>query len=159
MRYCKQSVSSIRTLHYIKLFESFDDENHISKSIRDILIELEDEGMQVIIEYQPESFKYDRPSYALAEPKKTIIQPGVTIEIKGKEVNHGAFYPIVYEEFEVSSVRDYIDTVVDFIEDIWPSYDLYFEKYDIDDAHIQDGKVLKDGKCGSIVIQIHRREI
>ena len=113
--------------------------------------------MQVIIEYQPESFKYDRPSYALAEPKKTIIQPGVTIEIKGKPVNS---YPyMMQEEFEVSSVRDYIDTVVDFIEDIWPSYDLYFEKYDIDDAHIQDGKVLKDGKCGSIVIQIHRREI
>jgi hypothetical protein len=144
-------------MRYIKLFESFDDENHISKSIRDILIELEDEGMQVIIEYQPESFKYDRPSYALEEPKKTIIQPGVTIEIKGKPVNG---YPyMMQQEFEVSSVRDYIDTVVDFIEDIWPSYDLYFEKYDIDDAHIQDGKVLKDGKCGSIVIQIHKREI
>ena len=144
-------------MKYIKLFESFDDENHISKSIRDILIELEDEGMQVEIDYQPESFKYDRPSYALEEPKKTIIQPGVTIEIKGKPVN---FYPyMMQEEFEVSSVRDYIDTVVDFIETIWPSYDLYFEKYDIDDAHIQDGKVLKDGKCGSIVIQIHKREI
>jgi hypothetical protein len=144
-------------MRYIKLFESFDDENHISKSIRDILIELEDEGMQVIIEYQPESFKYDRPSYALEEPKKTIIQPGVTIEIKGKTLNTD-FYD-TYEEFEVSSVRDYIDTVVDFIEDIWPSYDLYFEKYDTDDAHIEDGKVLKDGGCGSIVIQIHKREI
>jgi hypothetical protein len=144
-------------MKYIKLFESFDDENHISKSIRDILIELEDEGMQVDIQYQPESFKYDRPSYVLEEPKKTIIQPSVTIEIKGKTLNTD-FYD-TYEEFEVSSVRDYIDTVVDFIEDIWPSYDLYFEKYDTDDAHIQDGKVLKDGGCGSIVIQIHKREI
>jgi hypothetical protein len=144
-------------MRYIKLFESFDDENHISKSIRDILIELEDEGMQVIIEYQPEDFKYDRPSYALEEPKKTIIQPSVTIEIKGKTLNTD-FYD-TYEEFEVSSVRDYIDTVVDFIEDIWPSYDLYFEKYDTDDGHIEDGKVLKDGGCGSIVIQIHKREI
>ena len=142
----------------IKLFENFDkDGDYIVGSIRDILIELEDNGMQVEIDYQPESFKYDRPSYALAEPKKTIIQPGVTIEIKGKPVNS---YPyMMQEEFEVSSVRDYIDTVVDFIEDIWSSYDLYFEKYDIDDAHIQDGKVLKDGKCGSLVIQIHRREI
>lgn len=142
----------------IKLFENFDkDGDYIVSSIRDILIELEDNGMQVIIEYQPESFKYDRPSYILEEPKKTIIQPGVTIEIKGKTLNTD-FYD-TYEEFEVSSVRDYIDTVVDFIEDIWPSYDLYFEKYDIDDAHIQDGKVLKDGKCGSLVIQIHKREI
>jgi hypothetical protein len=144
-------------MRYIKLFESFDDENHISKSIRDILIELEDEGMQVDIQYQPESFKYDRPSYVLEEPKKTIIQPSVTIEIKGKTLNTD-FYD-TYEEFEVSSVRDYIDTVVDFIEDIWPSYDLYFEKYDTDDGHIEDGKVLKDGGCGSIVIQIHKREI
>lgn len=142
----------------IKLFENFDkDGDYIVSSIRDILIELEDNGMQVEIDYQPESFKYDRPSYALAEPKKTIIQPGVTIEIKGKPVNS---YPyMMQEEFEVSSVRDYIDTVVDFIEDIWPSYDLYFEKYDIDDSHLVDGKVLKDGKCGSLVIQIHKREI
>ena len=142
----------------IKLFENFDkDGDYIVSSIRDILIELEDNGMQVIIEYQPESFKYDRPSYILEEPKKTIIQPGVTIEIKGKPVNS---YPyMMQEEFEVSSVRDYIDTVVDFIEDIWPSYDLYFEKYDTDDGHIEDGKVLKDGGCGSIVIQIHKREI
>lgn len=144
-------------MKWIKLFESFDDDNYISKSIRDILIELEDNGMQVIIEYQPESFKYDRPKYALEEPKKTIIQPGVTIEIKGKPVNG---YPYeMYKEFDVSLVRDYIDTVVDFIEDIWPSYDLYFEKYDVDDAHINDGKVLTDGKCGSIVIQIYKREI
>lgn len=142
----------------IKLFENFDkDGDYIVSSIRDILIELEDNGMQVEIEYQPESFKYDRTSYALEEPKKTIIQPGVTIEIKGKPVNS---YPyMMQEEFEVSSVRDYIDTVVDFIEDIWPSYDLYFEKYDIDDSHLVDGKVLKDGKCGSLVIQIHKREI
>lgn len=147
-------------MKYIKLFESFDkDDDYIVSSIRDILIELEDNGMTVNIEYSPEDFKYDRPDYVLQEPKKTIIQPGVTIEIKGKEVNRGAFYPIVYEEFEVSSVRDYIDTVVDFIEDIWTSYDLYFEKYDIDDSHIEDGKVLKDGKCGLIVIQIHKREI
>ena len=144
-------------MKWIKLFESFDDKNHISKSIRDILIELEDEGMQVEIQYQPESFKYDRPNYILEEPKKTIIQPGVTIEIKGKTLNTD-FYD-TYEEFEVSSVRDYIDTVVDFIEDIWPSYDLYFEKYDTDDGHIEDGKVLKDGGCGSIVIQIHKKEI
>lgn len=144
-------------MKWIKLFESFDDDNYISKSIRDILIELEDNGMQVEIEYQPESFKYDRTSYALEEPKKTIIQPGVTIEIKGKPVNS---YPyMMQEEFEVSSVRDYIDTVIDFIEDIWPSYDLYFEKYGVDDAHINDGKVLTDGKCGSIVIQIYKREI
>lgn len=145
-------------MRWIKFFESFDkDGDYISKSIRDILIELEDNGMQVEIDYQPESFKYDRPSYILEEPKKTIIQPGVTIEIKGKHVNG---YPYaMQEEFEISSVRDYIDTVVDFIEDIWPSYDLYFEKYDIDDSHLVDGKVLKDGKCGSLVIQIHKREI
>ena len=86
----------------IKLFENFDkDGDYIVSSIRDILIELEDNGMQVEIDYQPESFKYDRPSYALAEPKKTIIQPGVTIEIKGKPVNS---YPyMMQEEFEVSS--------------------------------------------------------
>jgi hypothetical protein len=132
-------------MKFIKLFESFDDENHISKSIRDILIELEDEGMQVKVEYQPHSLG-----------SKGNKLPGVTIEITGKPDRS---YPDIYKEFEVSSVRDYIDTVVDFIEDIWPSYDLYFEKYDVDDAHIQDGKVLKDGKCGSIVIQIHKREI
>jgi len=148
-------------MKFIKLFEFFDYENHISKSIRDILIELEDEGMQVKIEYQPESFKYDRPKYALEEPKKTIIQPGVKIEITGKPLpeDQTASYPELYKEFEVSSIRDYIDTVVDFIEDIWPSYDLYFEKYDTDDSHIQDGEVLKDGVCGSIIIQIHKKEI
>ena len=146
-------------MKFIKLFESFDErgEDYIVNSIRDILIELEDEGMQVDIEYQPESFKYDRPSYALEEPKKTIIQPGVVIEIKGKTLNTD-FYD-TYEEFEVSSVRDYIDTVIDFIEDIWPSYNLYFEKYDTDDAHIYDGKVLPSGQVGSVVIQIYKKEI
>lgn len=149
-------------MRWIKLFESFDDDNYVSKSIRDILIELEDEGMQVDINYHPEGFKYAfsptlGPNYAFDEPKKTIIQPYVVIEIKGKPFDG---YPYkMQEEFEVSSVRDYIDTVVDFIEEIWPTYSLYFEKYDIDDSHLVDGKVLKDGKCGSLVIQIHKREI
>ena len=146
-------------MRWIKLFESYDNDNedYIVSSIRDILIELEDGGMQVSIEYHPEDFKYDRLSYILEEPKKTIIQPYVVIEIKGKHVN---FYPYaMQEEFEISSVRDYIDTVVDFIEEVWPTYSLYFEKYDIDDSHLVDGKVLKDGKCGSLVIQIHKREI
>jgi len=144
-------------MRYIKLFESFDDENHISKSIRDILIELEDEGMEVKIDYHPEDFKYDRPNYILEEPKKTIIQPYVVIEITGKEVDN---YPVqMHELFEVDGIRDYIDTVVDFIETIWTSYDLYFEKYDVDDAHIYDGKVLPSGQVGSVVIQIHKREI
>lgn len=144
-------------MRWIKLFESFDDDNYISKSIRDILIELEDEDMQVDINYHPEDFKYDRPNYAFDEPKKTIIQPYVVIEIKGKPFDG---YPYkMQEEFEVSSVRDYIDTVVDFIEEVWPTYSLYFEKYDVDDAHIDDGKVLKDGPVGSLVIQIHKREI
>ncbi len=145
-------------MRYIKLFESFDDDNYISKSIRDILVELEDEGMQVIIEYNPEDFKYD-----LEEPNKSIIQPLISIIITGKPVLDsnlylGDTYPYhIQEEFEVSSVRDYIDTVVDFIEDIWPSYDIYFEKYDTDEAYIEAGKVLKDGKCGSIAIKIHKR--
>ena len=146
-------------MKFIKLFESFDErgEDYIVNSIRDILIELEDEGMEVNIDYNPEDFKYDRPNSILEEPKKTIIPPYVVIEIKGKTLNTD-FYD-TYEEFEVSSVRDYIDTVIDFIEDIWPSYNLYFEKYDTDDAHIEDGKVLTDGPAGSVVIQIYKRDI
>jgi hypothetical protein len=125
-------------MRHIKLFESFDrDEDYIVSSIRDILIELQDEGMEIEIDYQSHSL--------------------VTIEIKGKTLNTD-FYD-TYEEFEVSSVRDYIDTVIDFIEDIWPSYNLYFEKYDTDDAHIEDGKVLTDGPVGSVVIQIYKKEI
>ena len=61
-------------MKYIKLFESFDkDDDYIVSSIRDILIELVDNGMTVNIEYSPEDFKYDRPDYVLQEPKKTII--------------------------------------------------------------------------------------
>jgi hypothetical protein len=145
-------------MKWIKLFESFErDEDYIVSSIRDILIELQDEGMEIEIDYRPEDFKYDRKSYALEEPKKTIIQPSVTIEIKGKNVND---YPYeMHKEFEVSSIRDYVDTVIDFIEDIWPSYTLYFEKYDVDDSHLFDGEILQDGPVGLIVIQIHKREI
>jgi hypothetical protein len=49
--------------------------------------------------------------------------------------------------------------VIDFIEDIWPSYTLYFEKYDVDDSHLFDGEILQDGPAGSVVIQIYKREI
>lgn len=145
-------------MKHIKLFEGFSEsEDYITDSIRAILIELEDEGMEVEINYHPEDFKYDRPSYALEEPKKTIIQPYVVIEIKGKEVNN---YPVqVHELFEVDGIRDYIDTVIDFIEGVWTTYDLYFEKYDVDDAHIYDGKVLPSGQVGSVVIQIYKREL
>jgi len=133
-------------MRHIKLFEFFDYENHISRSIRDILIELEDEGMEVKIDYQLHSLG-----------SKGNKMPVVTIEIKGKPVNG---YPYqMHKEFEVSSIRDYIDTVIDFIEDIWTSYDLYFEKYDVDDAHIYDGKVLPSGQVGSVVIQIYKKEI
>lgn len=145
----------------IKLFESFkndDNEDYIVNSIRDILIELEDNGMIVDIYYTPLDFRYDKPSYVLAPQKKTIIQPVVTIEIKGSVIDTDVFYDI-YEEFEVSSIRDYIDTVVDFMEGIWPSYSLYFGKYDVEGDILEDDKVLKDGKCGSIVIQIHKKEI
>ena len=125
----------------IKLFESFDNDNedYIFSSITDILIELKDNGMGVAINYSK-----------VATVVNEIKKPGITIEITGK-------YHTECEEFEVSSVRDYIDTVIDFIEDIWISYYLYFEKYDGDDSHIEDGKVLKDGKCGSIVIQIYKK--
>jgi hypothetical protein len=75
-------------MKWIKLFESFEhDEDYIVSSIRDILVELQDEGMEIEIDYRPEDFKYERPSYALEEIKKVIIQPGVTIEIKGKNAN------------------------------------------------------------------------
>lgn len=126
-------------MRWIKLFESFDksNEDYIVSSIRDILVELQDEGMEIEIDYRPE----DR----------------VTIEIKGKNVND---YPYeMHKEFEVSSIRDYVDTVIDFIEEIWPSYTLYFEKYDVDDSHLFDGEILQDGPVGLIVIQIHKREI
>ena len=154
MRYSKQRASSVRTLHYIKLFESFDNDNedYIVSSIRDILIELEDDGMGVDINYSK-----------VARVVNGIKIPAITIEITGKWHDSHNHDPEC-EGFEVSSVRDYIDTTLDFIEGIWPSYDLYFEKYDIDDPSltfstvVKDGKVLKDGLCGSIVIQIYKKK-
>ena len=60
-------------MKYIKLFEGFDEsEDYIVNSIRDILIELEDEGMEIEIVYQPHSLG-----------SKGNKMPGVTIEIKG----------------------------------------------------------------------------
>ncbi len=145
-------------MKYIKVFESFDkdDGDYIVSSIRDILIELEDEGMKVEVEYE-----HVARARRYAELSKTIVEPGVTIKITGKEHEIDESFPLLHkdEEFEISSIRDYIDTVVDFIEDIWPDYSIYFEKYATDHTHIGYSKVLKDGKCGSIVIQIHKREI
>ena len=61
MKYCsKQSVSSGRTLHYIKLFELYlqdsDEDKFIidpkfKQDIRDMFVELEDEGYEVDIDY------------------------------------------------------------------------------------------------------------
>ena len=48
MKYCKQSVSSNRTLHYIKLFESFD-KIKLKQDISDILVELVDQGFDIRI--------------------------------------------------------------------------------------------------------------
>jgi hypothetical protein len=128
----------MRNIKNFSLFEDFDNkEEYIVSSIRGILIELEDEGMEVEIEYHS-------------------IQ-GVTIEIKGNPVDD---YPyVMHKQFEVSSIRDYIDTVIDFIEYTWSSYILYFEKYDVDDSCIYDGEVLQDGPVGSLVIQIYKKKI
>ena len=128
----------MRKIKSFSLFEAFDkDEDYIVSSIRDILIELEDDGMVVEIEYN--------------------LTPGVTIEIKGNPVDS---YPyVMHKQFEVSSIRDYIDTVIDFIEYTWSSYILYFEKYDVDDSCIYDGEVLQDGPVGSLVIQIYKKKV
>ena len=128
----------MRKIKSFKLFEDFDnEEEYIVSSIRGILIELEDDGMEVEIEYHSTQ--------------------GVTIEIKGNPVDS---YPyVMHKEFEVSSIRDYIDTVIDFIEYTWSNYILYFEKYDVDDSCIYDGEVLQDGPVGSLVIQIYKKKV
>ena len=76
----------MRNIKSFKLFEDFDnEEEYIVSSIRGILIELEDDGMEVEIEYHSTQ--------------------GVTIEIKGNPVDS---YPyVMHKEFEVSSIRDY----------------------------------------------------
>ena len=93
--YSKQSVSSGRTLHYIKLFESFNDFSNIKNDIRDIFVELIDERFKI-------SF---RPNFI-----KNFKEGNFSICLL-REENSTSY-------FQISEVYEYIMMLIDFVESV-----------------------------------------
>lgn len=123
------------------------DEDYIENSIKDILLELNDISMEVSVNY-----------YRIGNSNSTKgKQPGVTIEICGKEV-HGYPYQM-HKEFKLSSIMEYIYMVIDFIKEVWPNFTVYYDQYDVDDSHITGSKELVNQSknyVGSVVMQIYK---
>jgi hypothetical protein len=109
MKYCsKQSVSSGKTLHYIKLFDSFNDFSNIKQDIKDIFVELVDEGFTIRF----------RPSVISGHPFLNDDENFL------KAFNKGDFSVILENDrddtydFQISEVYEYIMMLIDFVESI-----------------------------------------
>jgi uncharacterized UPF0160 family protein len=111
MKYCnKQSISSGRTLHYIKLFEGFSDK--IKEDLYDILIELVDDKFDIKVDESDGNYE--------VEIKKLGLQ-GLSFECSQ--------FLFRYEEVSeyLKTINEYMNEV---IYDIKYSNDVIFQKRD-----------------------------
>jgi len=133
-------------MKFIKLFESFESKNmnYILKSIRDILIELEDEGMRVDI--------------------SNLMDEKILVKISGKKVMGELDFPSVMpgillevdKEFNIDILIDYVNTLIDFLDEFF-IYDIYFElfdKYGVESIK-KVKKLENDNNIGSVSIHIY----
>jgi len=135
----------MKYIKLFKIFESIDNIDYILKSVRDIFIELEDEGMNVDISYS------------------TLIKDEILVKIIGKKVSEELDFPSVRpgvftdvsKEFDIDTLRDYVDMLIDFLNEFY-TYDIYFELFDkYGGAPIKKvDKLEKDNNLGSITIHI-----
>lgn len=132
-------------MNWIKLFDNFNDEDYIESSIKDILVELVDIGMEISVKY-----------YRVGNSNSTKgTQPGVTIEIGGKYLDD---FPDIYESFKLSTIKDYVDTIIDFIKEVWPNFTVYYDQYATNEAHLKGSKTLTkyNTEIGLLTIQIYK---
>ena len=100
-------------MKYIKLFESFDNFSNIKNDIRDIFVELVDEGFDV--RFRPHIgwrvFGDDNPNKIYDENFLKAVNKGDFSVILERESNS------TYD-FQISEVYEYIMMLVDFVESI-----------------------------------------
>ena len=153
MKYCsKQSVSSGRTLHYIKLFEDFD-KDYIKNSINDLLIELQDMGMLVEVWHWKPTVKSNDINH---KEYYSVSIKGVLDEV----IDFGAFGETeVFKTFNTNLIVDYVGTVIDFMAEFCPGFEPYFEYYGNSEKDLGESKtLLKNKKVAQLVLTFTKRK-
>ena len=100
-------------MKHIKLFESFNDFTNIKNDIRDIFVELVDEGF--VVRFRPHIgwrvFGDDNPNKIYDENFLKVVNKGDFSVILERERNS------TYD-FQISEVYEYIMMLVDFVESV-----------------------------------------
>lgn len=143
--YSKQSVSSGRTLHYIKLFEKFD-KDYIIDSIKDIFVELQDDNMSVDVIDRREFNNDITIKITNKSSEHTLDLPNVTVDITYDE----------YDEFSSEKIQDYVDMLKDFLEHCSITYNLHFELFNKEGncTNKKTSNIDNLDKLGSVIIHI-----
>ncbi len=123
-------------MKYIKVFEKFD-KDYVKDSIKDLLIELQDMGMLVEVGHWKPRIGEDDKEYYL-------------ISIKGvldKTVDYGTYGESeVFKTFNTNLIKDYVGTVIDFMEEFCPDFESYFEYYGNNEKNLGESETLLKNK-------------
>ena len=123
-------------MKYIKLFEDFG-KGYVEDSIKDILVELKDLGM--IIEV-----------WHVTNKKEEYY----SISITGKEEEE-----MYHQSFNTNILKDYVDTVIDFMKEFCHGFEPYFEYYGNNEKDLGESEtLLRNKKVAQVVFVFTKRK-
>ena len=123
-------------MKYIKLFDSYE-KDYIKDSINDILVELKDKNMLVEVWHWKPVPNSERKEY-------------YTISIKGvfdRTIDYLEYGDSdLYRKYNTNLISDYVDTVIDFMQEFCPDFEVYFEYYDNGEVDLGESEKLVKNK-------------
>lgn len=141
-------------MKHIKLFENFD-KDYVKDSIKDLLIELQDMGMLVEVwHWKP------KKKWKMGKDHKNEY---FSISIKGvlhKTIDYGVYGESeVFKTFNTNLIKDYVGTVIDFMEEFCPGFEPYFEYYGNDEKDLGESEtLLKNKEVVQVAFTFTKRE-
>ena len=127
-------------MKYIKLFDSYE-KDYIKDSINDILVELKDKNMLVEVwHWKP------KKKWKMGEDHREYY----TISIKGvfdRTIDYLEYGDSdLYRKYNTNLISDYVDTVIDFMQEFCPDFEVYFEYYDNGEVDLGESEKLVKNK-------------
>lgn len=129
-------------MRYIELFEGFK-KDYVNDSIKDILVELQDSGMEVEVWHWIPNKK---------ESKDPNHKEAYNVWIHGSKKRHNT------KKFNTNILKEYIDTISEFMKEFCPDFEVYFEYYDRNEQDIGEGETLElDKVVGSVAFTYRKK--